>query len=163
MPDEDNSSFGVFKPIGHVVISFPDAASADAAAGALERLGVRGVDDVHRYTDRQMLAQIDRDLQRASPLASIGQEVNLIKAHRERAERGYHWLVVRADGELARRVAECARSHGAERAQHYGHLVIEELIDSGGNQPQEAESPDRGLDAPLPGAAAKAGPPTSAR
>lgn len=155
MNKEENLSFGVFKPVGHVVISFPDATSAAAAHEALARLGLQGRDVVHRYNDHEMLAQIDRDMQRASPLASIGQEMNLIKAHRELAARGYHWLVVRADSdEQAAAVAACVRPHGAERAQYYGHFVIEELIEHRGDLPQVAESPDRGLDTSLPGAPA---------
>jgi len=152
MNKDEESSFGVFKPVGHVVISFPDAASVDAARTALATLGVHGPAIVRRYSDREMLQQIDRDLLRASSLAAIGQELNLIKAHRELAARGYHWLVVRApDDSQAAAVVACVRPFGAERAQHYGHFVIEELIAQHGDRPQVAESPDRGLDTRAPG------------
>jgi hypothetical protein len=148
----DERSFGVFKPVDHVVVSFPSAAQADAAAQALAGSGLQGEPTVRRLTDRQMLAQIDQDLQKASSLAAVGQELNLIKAHRALAERGYHWLVVHApDNDVAKRVAQIVRSHGAERAQHYGNFIIEELIDhDDGSKPQVAESPDRGLDAETP-------------
>ncbi|HET7524574.1 MAG TPA: hypothetical protein VFK10_01410 [Burkholderiaceae bacterium] len=146
MVDTDQHSFGVFKPVDHVVISFATPEQADAAAQALSTIGLRAPSAVHRLTDREMLQQIDHDLQRASPLASIGQEVNLIKAHLELAERGYHWLVVYApDDRQAARVAHVARTHGAERAQRYGNFIIEELITPPVRQ--VAESPDRGLDA----------------
>jgi hypothetical protein len=148
--DDEKHSFGVFKPVGHVVISFPTAEHAAAAAQALAEGGGTAAADVHAYTDQQMVQQIDHDLAQASPLASIGQEVNLVKAHRELALKGYHWLVVRADDEQAARVAEVARSHGAERAQLYGRFIIEELIDRPGDLAQVAESPDRGLDAQTP-------------
>jgi hypothetical protein len=144
--DTDQHSFGVFKPVDHVVISFATSEQADAAAQALSTIGLRAPNAVRRLSDREMLKQIDHDLQHASPLASIGQEINLIKAHRALAERGYHWLVVYApDDRQAARVAHVARTHGAERAQRYGNFIIEELI----TQPvrQVAESPDRGLDA----------------
>jgi hypothetical protein len=149
----DERSFGVFKPVDHVVISFPSAAQADAAMQALAKAGQQGEPAVRRLTDRQMVAQIDNDLEQASALAAVGQEVNLIKAHRELAERGYHWLVVHApDKDQARQVAHIAQTHGAERAQHYGNFIIEELIDRdrAGSKPQVAESPDRGLDAETP-------------
>jgi hypothetical protein len=149
----DERSFGVFKPVDHVVISFPDAAQADAAAQALAQTGLRDEPALRRLTDRQMVAQIDHDLQQASALAAVGQEVNLIKAHRALAERGYHWLVVHAsDKDHARQVARISQAHGAERAQHYGNFIIEELIDRdrAGSKPQVAESPDRGLDAETP-------------
>lgn len=149
MADEQPVSFGVFKPVGHVVISFPGAEEADAAVQALAGLGVSG-GDVHRYTDTQMMAQIDEDLERASPLAAIGQELNLVKAHRALAERGYHFLVVKADDDLARRVADTVKPLGAERAQLYGSFIIEELIEHSTDLPQVGESPDRRLDAQTP-------------
>lgn len=144
--DREERSFGVFKPEGHVVISFPSAAQADAGREALRTLTL--AEDVRRYSDREMLARLDDDLAHAGLLASVGQETNLAKAQRELAARGYHWLVVKAgDDELARRIADAVRPHGAERAQLYGRFVIEELIEHPGDLPQVAESPDRGLDA----------------
>lgn len=150
MSQDDNRSFGVFKPVGHVVISLPDAAAADRLATALGSLGV-AADGVHRYTPQEMLRQIDRDVARASPIAAIGQEMNLILAHRVLAERGFHWLIVRAaNDEQAQRIARAAEEEGAERAQHYGHFIIEELIEPATGETQVAESPDRGLDAQTP-------------
>lgn len=149
----DERSFGVFKPVDHVVISFPGAEQAAAAAQALGKMGISGEPTVRRLTDREMLAQIDRDERKASSLAAVGQELNLIKAHRALAERGFHWLVVHApQREQAVQVAEIASKHGAERAQLYGNFIIEELIDRDRDtsKPQVAESPDRGLDAQTP-------------
>jgi hypothetical protein len=146
----DERSFGVFKPVDHVVISFPSATQADAAAQALAQAGLQGAPAVRRLSDCQMLEQIDHDLRKASSLAAVGQEVNLVKAHRALAERGYHWLLVPApEKEQATQVAQIARAHGAERAQHHGNFIIEEMIDPG-SRPQVAESPDRGLDAQTP-------------
>lgn len=140
-------SFGVFKPTGHVVISFPSAEQAGLAMQRLQAIGL-GDDAVLHYTDTEMLRQIDDDRQQASPLASMGQELNLVLAHQALAERGYHWLVVRAsDDALARQVADLARGCGAERAQAYGRFIIEELIAHDADLPQVSESTDRGLDA----------------
>ncbi len=150
MQRDHPTSFGVFKPVGHVVISFP---SADQAAAARQAMGDLDLpeDAIRPYTNVEMLAQIDDDLAHASPLAAVGQELNLIKAHRALAERGYHWLVVKVkDDEQARRVAERARPFGAERAQQYGAFVIVELIEHAADLQQVAESPDRGLDAQTP-------------
>jgi hypothetical protein len=147
MTQPEELSFGVFKPVGHLVVALPDAASADAAAAALANLGFQGPAVVRRYTDREMLVQADADLQRAGALAGIGQELNLVKAQRELAARGAHWLVVRApDDAQAAAVVACVQRFGAGRAQHYGHFVITELIEQGDSLPQVAESPDRGLD-----------------
>lgn len=151
MDRDDQLSFGVFKPVGHVVVSFPGAEQAAQAAEALAAAGYVG-QAVRRYTDRQMIEQIDHDLQRASPLAAVGQELNLVRAHRELAERGFHWLVVHVAGDDAQagQVAELVRQHGAERAQLYGNFIVEELIEPSGALPQVGESPDRGLDAQTP-------------
>ncbi|MGM9484041.1 hypothetical protein ACS5PN_22795 [Roseateles sp. NT4] len=143
-------SFGVFKPVGHVVISFPEAGQAARAGQAMADLGL---DDaaVHHYSDREMLNQIDVDIAHASPIAAVGQEMNLVLAHRALAAKGYHWLVVKVgNDDQATEVAEVARRCGAERAQHYGHFIIEELIERPGDIAQVAESPDRGLDAQTP-------------
>lgn len=146
MEPAEQTSFGVFKPVGHTVISFPSADQAAEARRALERLGVSG-DAVLALTDREMLSQIDRDIQAASPLASIGQEMNLVLAHQALAEQGYHWLIVHTpEDELARQVAACVKPLGAERAQLYGHFIIEELITHADAPPQVAESPERQLD-----------------
>lgn len=155
---EPHRSFGVFKPVGHVVISFPNAAAAAQAAQAMQGLGLDDGAVLH-YSDVEMLRQIDEDMAHASPIASIGQEMNLVLAHRVLAEKGYHWLVVKVRNDAqAAQVAAAAREHGAERAQHYGHFIIEELIERPGDLPQVSESPDRGLDAQTPsGTEAEAG------
>jgi hypothetical protein len=141
-------AFGVFKPVGHVVISFPTDADMRFAEAALAEAGFHGPEAVMSYTPAAMIEQIDAQVAGASPLASIGQELNLVKAHRALAEQGYHWLVVRAsDDDQAREVAALAKRFNAERAQKYGHLIVEELIEHGDDLPQVAESPDRGLDA----------------
>lgn len=150
MAQEYNKTFGVFKPVGHVVISFPTADKARETARELGKMDVQG-DAVRFLTDREMIAQIDGDLENASPLAGVGQELNLIKSHQALAEEGFHFLVVRAeDDEQAAAIADCAKAHGGERAQHYGHFVIEELISHPTDMPQRRESPETGLDAQTP-------------
>lgn len=148
-PDTQHS-FGVFKPVGHLVVSFPSAQQMAEAAQALLGLSLPA-DAVRRFSDREMLAQIDADLLSASALAAVGQELNLVKAHRALAERGYHWLVIRSQTDLlARKIAALMRSLGAERAQLYGRFIIEELIPRRSDRAQVSESPDRGLDAQTP-------------
>jgi hypothetical protein len=143
-------AFGVFKPVGHVVMSFASEAALQAAVDALDVGGIPRTGIV-RYTPDQMIEQVDADLQKASPLASIGQEMNLIKAHRNLAEQGYWFLVVPAPDETA--IARCgavARATQAHTAQHYGHFMIEELVDRTPGRTQSFESPDRGLDIATP-------------
>lgn len=147
-------SFGVFKPVGHIVIAFPTTADLQAALATLAQQDLASADAV-RYGPAEMIAQVNLEIQAASPLASLGQELNLIKAHRTLAERGCSFLVVPAAGDAqAERVASVARAHNAVVAQRYGRFIIEELISPPTAEPQVFESPARGLDLPAPGARA---------
>lgn len=150
MDPSDHRAYGVFKPVGHMVVSFPDAATVGKGQEALAALGYERA-DIHRYTPEQMVAQCDADIARASPLAGVGQELNLVKAYRELAERGFHWLVLREDDDdRARRAADALHAQGAERAQLYGRFIIEEMITRSADMPQVKESPDTGLDPQTP-------------
>ena len=95
--DKNNipESFGVFKPVGHVVITFRTASDLQAAEAALSEGGFAASDMV-RYTPAEMIAQVDAEVEKASPLAALGQDLNLIKAHRELAQEGCSFLVVHA-------------------------------------------------------------------
>ena len=154
-PAEDRPScFGVHTPVDHLVISCPGAPEAGQARAALSAHGIAEA-DLHAIGDREMIDLVERDLKRASPLAAIGQEINLLRSHGELAERGFHFLVVKAkDDAQAREIAEIARRNHAERAQYYGHFIIEEMLEPEGGRPQVSESPHRGLDThpkpPLP-------------
>jgi hypothetical protein len=139
-------SFGVFKPVGHTVVAWRTEADLQAAVQALLEAGFAS-DALVRYTPAEMLAQADGDLGSASPMAAIGQELNLVKSQRELAAEGCWFLVVHApdDDEAARLDAVLARSP-AVTAQRYGHLLIEELVATPPGVTQVAESPERGLD-----------------
>jgi hypothetical protein len=139
-------TLGVFAPIDHVVISFATTQDMEGAAAELLRQGFAN-EALIRYTPEQMKAQADIDIARASPLANLGQELNLVRAHRELADEGYSFLVVRAPkAEQTAAVQAVARSFHAERAQKYGNFLIEELIAPADDSEQVFESPARGLD-----------------
>ncbi len=138
-------SFGVFKPVGHVVITFRTASDLQAAEAALSEQGFAASEMV-RYTSAEMIAQVDAEVAKASPLAAIGQDLNLIKAHRELAQQGCSFLVVHAPEQAhVDKVNAVAHTLKAVAAQRYGRFVTEELIDdASGNQ--TFESTDTGLD-----------------
>ncbi len=149
-PTDRPEAYGVFKPVGHVIVALPTEADARAAMAALLSGGFEPA-DIAFYTPEQMQRQADIDIEQAGVLAGIGQELNLVKAHRELAAKGHSFLVVRAPkNDQAQRVATIARRFNATRAQSYGHLMIEELIEVGSGENQVAESPDRGLDSQTP-------------
>lgn len=143
-------AFGVFKPVNHVVIAFRNDDDLHAAESALSGQGFEE-EDLTYYTPQEMIQQTEEDMQDAGVLATIGQEMNLIKAHRAFAEAGCSFLVVHApDEDQVQRVAEVARDTHAAAAQSYGHFIIEELISSPRGDRQVFESPARGLDLTVP-------------
>ena len=140
------TSFGVFKPTGQVLMSFADAAGLDRAVQALHAAGF-GAADITLYTPQAMREQAEKDVANASMLASLGQDLNLVKAQLALAQQGHHFVLVRAaSDEQVQAVTAVALACHASRAQHYGRLVIEELVPVGQTTRQVAESPDRGLD-----------------
>ena len=150
MKREEMLSFGVFKPVGHVLISLPDEPRARAALAAIVDTGV-DPGQVHYFSDAEMLEGADTDLARAGLGAGLGQDLNLIRAHRELARIGYHWLVVRAhDRAEATRIAEVAETHDAARAQYYGRVIVEEMVRPRTDAGQRNESPELGLDSETP-------------
>ena len=123
-------SFGVFKPVGHIVIAFRDEAQVQAGVTALLAQGFAS-EALVRYTPAEMAAQVDAQEAVASPLAEFGQELNLIKTHRALAQRGCSFLVVHAPEDAeAEGVADLARSMKAVAAQRYTTFLIEELIEA---------------------------------
>lgn len=146
-PNDRPAAYGVFKPVGHVIVAFPNESDMNQAAAALLNGGTARA-DMTSYTPEQMRQQADIDIEQAGVLAGIGQELNLVKAHRELAIQGHSFLVVKAPSDAdANRIAEVAQRFHATRAQRYGHMMIEELIEVGSGEKQVAESPERGLDA----------------
>lgn len=139
------AAYGVFKPVGHVIVALPTAADAQGARSALSADGFDAA-DITAYSPDEMMRQADTDIEQAGVLAGIGQELNLVKAHRALAQKGYSFLVVKAaSDEDAQKVADISRRFHATRAQKYGHLMIEELIDESRDN-QTNESPELGLD-----------------
>ena len=139
-------SFGVFKPVDHILLSLKSAELAQAVSAKLLDDGFsRG--DLTNYTPQEMVRQVDAQVTTASPLASVGQDLNLILAHRALAEQGCSFLVVHAPkSDQIERVRNIANTMGATTAQRYGSLIVEELMDAQTESHQVFESPDRGLD-----------------
>lgn len=139
-------SFGVFKPVGHTVIAFASAELMEAAANTLREGGFQASDLV-RYTPAEMMAQADSDLGTASPMASVGQDLNIVKAYREMAEKSCSFLVVETSNSSSeQQVDEVVHAMKATAAQRFGTFVVEELVEAPDGRNQSFESPDTGLD-----------------
>lgn len=121
-------SFGVFKPVGHVVVALPDEAAATAAADALRTSGFED-DDILQFSSEEERAQMDDMLDHASDFGGFGYELRLMREYQALARAGCAWLVVYApDAAHAARVADVAKRHGARLAERYHRLVVEDLI-----------------------------------
>jgi hypothetical protein len=130
---DEPRSFGIFKPVGHVVLAFPRGTDLEQVRKALRQAGF-GSADMVEYGATEMRTQIDRHLHEASGAAGFGYEINLLKLHRELALQGHVWLVVHAPEEAQwTTVARVAERFHAAAAHRYGTLVVEELLRS----PQE--------------------------
>lgn len=141
-------SFGVFKPVGHTVLAFEPGPDLQAATDRLHALGFAD-GAIVRYSPQEMTELVAADRLSASPLASMGQELNLVEAHGALAARGCGFLVVLApDDAQAEAVADIARQTNAASAQRYGRFVIEEVTSVDAPPSQVFESPERGLDLP---------------
>lgn len=133
-------SFGVFKPVGHVVVTLRTAGDLQRAEAALQEQGF-DASEIVRYTPQEMIDQVNAEVERASPLAAIGQDLNLIKEHRDHARAGCSFLVVHAPEQAhVDKVHAVAHRLKAVAAQRYGRFVTEELIDGdpGDNQTRGA-------------------------
>lgn len=121
-------SFGVFRPIGHVVVAFQSDAIAAEAAALLRAQGF-DVEDVLQYSADEEGNLMSLMLDHASGVAGFGYEVTLMRRYQELAHEGCGWLVVYApDDDHAQRVAAVAQRFGARLAERYHRLLIEDLI-----------------------------------
>ncbi|NML19192.1 hypothetical protein [Azohydromonas caseinilytica] len=121
-------SFGAFKPVGHVVVAFPDDQAAQQAARDLRDLGL-GPEDILFYTGDEEGREMRELLDGVSGTAEFGHEIVLMRRYAELAREGCGWLIVFApEDEQAMRVAEVARHHGARMAERYHRLVVEDML-----------------------------------
>jgi hypothetical protein len=121
-------SFGAFKPVGHVVVAFPDDEAAQQAARELRGLGF-GPEDILFYTGEEEGREMRDLLDNVSGTAEFGHEIVLMRRYCELAREGCGWLIVFApEDEQAMRVSEVAQRHGARVAERYHRLVVEDLL-----------------------------------
>lgn len=121
-------SFGVFRPVGHVVVAFDSEAVAAEAAALLRSQGFDDEDLLLYSADeegRLMSAMLDH----TSGSAGFGYEITLMRRYQALARQGCGWLVVYApDDAHAQRVGEVAERFKAKLAERYHRLLIEDLI-----------------------------------
>lgn len=122
------TSFGVFKPVGYIMIGLPTQAQIDASVSALHGAGW-SASGVRQFAPRESVAELRAMVDNAGPLAGFGYEITLLKRYLALTEEGFRWLLVQADdSEHAAEAAALARACGATLAIYYRTLTVEELI-----------------------------------
>jgi hypothetical protein len=120
-------SFGVFAPIGYLVIAFPGEAEAARAREALLTGGYEE-DEALMFSSQQVIADIENTRADISILAYMGAERGHQKQHLEHAKQGAAFLVVYAPTEPeTARVMNVARRFRARLAHKYNRLTVEAL------------------------------------
>jgi len=122
------TSFGTFKPVGHVMVGLANRAALRSLAHALQEPGVPGL-PVDELTPAESIEEMQALIDNASPLAGFGHELTLMRRYVELARQGHCWLIVKVDSdEDAARVGELAKRFGATLAVRYGRFMVEDLI-----------------------------------
>ena len=120
-------SFGVFAPVGYVVLAFPEPEEAGKAREALLTGGYED-DEIMFFTSQQVIEDIERHRDDVSILAYMGAELAHQRRHLEYAKQGYAFLVVYAPSEAeTARVVNVARRFGVRIADKYNRLTVEEI------------------------------------
>jgi hypothetical protein len=126
--DELPTSFGVFKPVGHVMLGLPSQLEADALVLALHSAGWPGA-SVQHFSPRETVPELAALVDNAGAMAGFGYEITMLRRYLALARLGCRWLLVKAsDTDQAADVAELARQGGAVLAVHYRTFTVEELI-----------------------------------
>lgn len=126
--DELPTSFGVFKPVGHLMIGLPTQAQTDAVVSALQGAGWPS-NEVRQFIPRESVAELDAMVDQAGAMAGFGYEITLLRRYLVLAREGQFWLLVKVGGsEHAAQAADIARERGATLAVHYRLMTVEELI-----------------------------------
>jgi hypothetical protein len=121
-------SFGVFAPVGWVVIAFPGAPEATRAREALVGGGY-DEDEVVMFAADEVIRDIEAHKDDVSFLAYFGPEPAFQAMHLEHAKQGSAFLVVFAPTDAeGERVSRVARRFGARLAHKYNRRSVQELI-----------------------------------
>jgi hypothetical protein len=121
-------NFGVFAPIGYVVIALPGEREARETLAAL-LTGGYDEDEVMVFTSEQVIKDIQRRRQDMSILAFFGDDPWIQDQHFQSAKQGAAFLVVYAPSEQeTTRVMNVARRFGVRLAHKYNRRSVEELL-----------------------------------
>jgi hypothetical protein len=122
--------FGVFTPIGHVVLAFANAADAAQAREALLTGGYEA-DEVLQFHSDEVIADAEQTRDNLGLLARMGLNMEWSEVERDvqLAQQGAAFLVVYAPSDAeTNRVMNVARRFNTTLARKYHRLAIEHLL-----------------------------------
>jgi hypothetical protein len=122
------TSFGVFKPVGHVMIGLPTQDQLNTLVAALQH-EQWPKSALREFSPKDSTAELQAMIDKAGFASSAGYEITLLHRYLKLTQAGYRWLLVQVkDADSAASAADMARHCGATLALHYRTLTIEELI-----------------------------------
>lgn len=123
-----STTFGMFKPVGHVMIGLPTAAEVDVLVSVLHHAGWPAA-SLLDFRPQDSVAELEAMVESAGAMSGFGYEITLLRRYLALTREGQCWLLVKVDGaEQASEAADFARRHGAQLAVWYRTLTVEELI-----------------------------------
>jgi len=124
----DHTSFGTFKPVGHVLLGLKPEGDRESLIAALRDSGI-GNESLTVFTPRETVVEMKAMIDDASLLAGFGYEITAMRRLLKLSMEGYRWLLVKVDGvDAAQAVAEVAKANDVALAWHYRLLTVEELF-----------------------------------
>ena len=119
--------FGVFNPIGHVIIAFATDADAAQAREALLGGGYEE-DEAQLFRSDEVIADAEQTRDNSSLLGRLGVEWEAIQKYYELAQQGATFLVVYSPSDAeTTRVMNVARRFDVLLAAKYHRAAIEQL------------------------------------
>jgi hypothetical protein len=120
--------FGIFYPLGYLVVAFPEQKDAQQVQRDLMTGGYDQA-DCELYTSEEVAAAAERNLaENTGFLARLGWADEAVKAHLDAAKQGSAFLLIYAPGDTdTARAMNVIRRVPFEFAHRYHRFVIEEL------------------------------------
>lgn len=122
------TSFGVFKPVGHMMVGLPTQAQLAMLVGSLHDAGWAAA-SLRQFSPVACVEELQAMVANAGVLAGFGYEITALRRYVSLTEEGYRWLLVQADDtDSAMAAAQLAQDCGATLAVYYRRLTVEDLI-----------------------------------
>jgi hypothetical protein len=122
----EHLTFGVFNPIGYVVLGLTAADAASARAALLQ--GGYDESEMLSYSPEEVIAETERSFPNRGVLSHLGAEREAAERHQELARNGSSFLVVFAPSEdETARVMRVARRFALQLAQKYDRSSTTDL------------------------------------